>query len=299
MIDLREERTAVDGLSLHRLLDRAKPSLAEAAALAAVLLEALATMHDAGCTHGDLDCRSVQIGPRGDVRLDGRKPKSQARFDPETAPGRHPGRRRHRGRDRPGGRPAGALPDGAGGEAGRPAGGGRRFPQPVAPRPAEGGPGPRTGGRPGRAVAEPPAAGSWNWPGRSPPPTLLQTAISRRCPPWRGPAVTGPASADTAGPLTPSAGPAPADLPEGLEGCGPRRGGGPGARPGGPLLRRRDQAQRQGPVQRGRRGGAGRPPEARPPARPRVRRRRGRSPTSSSARSTGAGRKRSATPSCR
>jgi hypothetical protein len=77
------ERTAVDGLSLHRLLDRAKPSLAEAAALSAVLLEALATMHDAGCTHGDLDCRSIQIGPRGDVRLDGRKPKSKARFDPE------------------------------------------------------------------------------------------------------------------------------------------------------------------------------------------------------------------------
>lgn len=77
------ERTAVDGVSLHRMLDRAKPSLAEAAALAAVLLEALATMHDARCTHGDLDCRSVQIGPRGDIRLDGRKPKARARFDPD------------------------------------------------------------------------------------------------------------------------------------------------------------------------------------------------------------------------
>jgi hypothetical protein len=42
-------------------------------------------MHEAGCTHGDLDSRSVKIGRRGDVRLGGGKPEPPAktRFDPE------------------------------------------------------------------------------------------------------------------------------------------------------------------------------------------------------------------------
>lgn len=60
-------------LSLHHLLDRAKPSLAEAASLAALVLEALADMHDAGCTHGRLDSRSVRLGPGGKVRVAGRR----------------------------------------------------------------------------------------------------------------------------------------------------------------------------------------------------------------------------------
>jgi hypothetical protein len=79
------ERAGADAIPCSRLLDRAKPSLAEAAALASLVLEALGTMHDAGCTHGDLDSQSVQIGLRGDVRLAGGKPKpaSRARFDPD------------------------------------------------------------------------------------------------------------------------------------------------------------------------------------------------------------------------
>ena len=70
---------------LHRFLDRAKPSLAEAATLAAVVLEALGTMHEAGCAHGDLDSCSVQVGLGGDVRLAGGKPErpGTARFDAE------------------------------------------------------------------------------------------------------------------------------------------------------------------------------------------------------------------------
>jgi hypothetical protein len=60
-----------DGVSLHRLLDRAKPSLTEAASLAALVLDAVAALHEAGCTHAGLDSRSVRIGPAGEVRLTG------------------------------------------------------------------------------------------------------------------------------------------------------------------------------------------------------------------------------------
>jgi hypothetical protein len=60
-------------LSLHRLLDRAKPSLAEAASLAALVLDALADMHDAGGTHGRLDSRSVRLTPACKVHVAGRR----------------------------------------------------------------------------------------------------------------------------------------------------------------------------------------------------------------------------------
>ena len=60
-------------LSLHRLLDRAKPSMAEAASLAALVLEALAEMHDAGHTHGRLDSRSIRLTPGCKVHVAGRR----------------------------------------------------------------------------------------------------------------------------------------------------------------------------------------------------------------------------------
>lgn len=60
-------------LSLHRLLDRAKPSLAEAASLAALALEALADMHDDDGTHGRLDSRSIRLTPACTVRVAGRR----------------------------------------------------------------------------------------------------------------------------------------------------------------------------------------------------------------------------------
>lgn len=60
-------------LSLHRLLDRAKPSLAEAASLAALVLEALAVMHDTVGAHGLLDSRSIQLTSAGTVRVPGRR----------------------------------------------------------------------------------------------------------------------------------------------------------------------------------------------------------------------------------
>jgi hypothetical protein len=60
-------------LSLHRLLDRAKPSLAEAASLAALVLEALADMHDGGCTQDRLDSRSVRLTPGSQVRVAGKR----------------------------------------------------------------------------------------------------------------------------------------------------------------------------------------------------------------------------------
>ena len=63
-------------LSLHRLLDRAKPSLPEAASLAALVLGALADLHDAGGSHGRLDSRSVRLGPGGRVRVAGRRPSA-------------------------------------------------------------------------------------------------------------------------------------------------------------------------------------------------------------------------------
>jgi hypothetical protein len=60
-------------LSLHRLLDRAKPSLAEATSLAALVLEALAVMHDTAGAHGRLDRRSIRLTPSCTVRIDGRR----------------------------------------------------------------------------------------------------------------------------------------------------------------------------------------------------------------------------------
>jgi len=68
-------------LSLHRLLDRAKPSLAEAASLAALVLEALADMHDTGATHGRLDARSIRLTPGCKVHVAGRHNTAEARAD--------------------------------------------------------------------------------------------------------------------------------------------------------------------------------------------------------------------------
>jgi hypothetical protein len=65
-----------DGVPLHRLLDRGKPSLLEAASLAALVLEAVASLHEAGCAHGGLDSRSVRLGPAGEVRLAGWGPNA-------------------------------------------------------------------------------------------------------------------------------------------------------------------------------------------------------------------------------
>jgi hypothetical protein len=59
-------------LSLYRLLDRAKPSLAEATSLAALVLEALAVMHDNTGGHGRLDSRSIRLTPACTVRIAGR-----------------------------------------------------------------------------------------------------------------------------------------------------------------------------------------------------------------------------------
>ena len=58
-----------DGIPLHRFLDRVKLSLAEAASLASLFLEAVAAMHESGCGHGSLDSGSVRIVPDGTVRL--------------------------------------------------------------------------------------------------------------------------------------------------------------------------------------------------------------------------------------
>ena len=68
-------------LSLHRLLDRAKPSMAEAASLAALVLAALADMHDAGDTHGGLDSRSVRLTPDCRVHVAGRR-RARERLPP-------------------------------------------------------------------------------------------------------------------------------------------------------------------------------------------------------------------------
>src|SRR5438552_16899780 len=65
-----------DGVSLLRLLDRAKPSLAEAAVLAALVLDAVAAMHAGGHTHGELDRRAVRVGLDGAVRIAGWGPNA-------------------------------------------------------------------------------------------------------------------------------------------------------------------------------------------------------------------------------
>jgi hypothetical protein len=71
---LPEDEPAVDRapLSLQRLLDRAKPSLAEAVSLAALVLEALAVMHENSGAHGRLDSRSIRLTPACTVRIAGR-----------------------------------------------------------------------------------------------------------------------------------------------------------------------------------------------------------------------------------
>ena len=69
----REPEVIRAPLSLQRLLDRAKPSLAEAASLAALVLEALAEMHDAGHTHGRLDSRSIRLTAGCKVHVAGRR----------------------------------------------------------------------------------------------------------------------------------------------------------------------------------------------------------------------------------
>ena len=71
-------------LSLHHLLDRAKPSMAEAASLAALVLAALADMHDAGDTHGSLDSRAVRLTPDCRVHVAGRRrSEGKTGADPE------------------------------------------------------------------------------------------------------------------------------------------------------------------------------------------------------------------------
>ena len=70
-------------LPLHRLLDWAKPSLAEAASLTALVLEAIADMHDAECTHGGLDSRSVRLTSACEVRLTGQPQCSDDAVDPD------------------------------------------------------------------------------------------------------------------------------------------------------------------------------------------------------------------------
>ena len=71
---LPEDEPEVDRapLSLQRLLDRAKPSLAEAVSLAALVLEALAVMHENSGAHGRLDSRSIRLTPACTVRIAGR-----------------------------------------------------------------------------------------------------------------------------------------------------------------------------------------------------------------------------------
>jgi len=60
-----------DGVVLAHFLDRAKPSLAEAASLAAVVLAAVGAMHAGGRSHGDLDSRAVRVALDGSARIAG------------------------------------------------------------------------------------------------------------------------------------------------------------------------------------------------------------------------------------
>jgi hypothetical protein len=78
---------ADDEIPLHRLIDRAKPSLAEATVLAALVLEAVADMHDAGNVHGALDSTAARIDRQGNVRLDARPPAAAPSRVPSRAIG--------------------------------------------------------------------------------------------------------------------------------------------------------------------------------------------------------------------
>jgi len=60
-----------DGVVLAHFLDRAKPSLAEAGALAAAVLAAVGAMHAGGRSHGHLDSRAVRIALDGSARITG------------------------------------------------------------------------------------------------------------------------------------------------------------------------------------------------------------------------------------
>src|SRR5581483_6324127 len=60
-----------DGVALTQFLDRAKPSLAEAAALAAAVLEAVGARHAGGRSHGELDSRAVRVALDGSARITG------------------------------------------------------------------------------------------------------------------------------------------------------------------------------------------------------------------------------------
>ena len=270
----------IDGLSLHRLLDRAKPSLAEAAALAGLLLEALGTMHDAGYTHGDLDSHSVQVGLRGDVRLAGGKPKAatRARFDPEQ---RRADIRAGAGIvaeiTKSAGRPARPLTEREEKLVDRleaaadPRSLSRRGPLKAA-RGLELAVGPAEARRAARhgiigltravAAADLPSTDGPDRPWATDPAATATGSRRRR----RAP---GPDRRDPAGPPAAASRPPPADLAPGPEGRGHRRRGGPGARRGAALLRRRGQAQRERPVQRERRRRFRRPRQTWPPARPR------------------------------
>jgi len=62
---------ADDGVTLAHFLDRAKPSLAEAATLASAVLEAVAGLHAGGRAHGGLDGRAVRLTSDGSVRIVG------------------------------------------------------------------------------------------------------------------------------------------------------------------------------------------------------------------------------------
>jgi hypothetical protein len=70
-------------LTLHRFLDRAKPSLGEATSLASLVLDAIGALHDAGCTHGRLDSRTVRLTPEGEVHLAGLEPARSEPGDPD------------------------------------------------------------------------------------------------------------------------------------------------------------------------------------------------------------------------
>jgi hypothetical protein len=74
-----EEEPLRAPLTLQRLLDRAKPSLAEAASLASLVLDALGIMHETGGAHGRLDSRSIRLTSAGTVRIAGRRPASDDR----------------------------------------------------------------------------------------------------------------------------------------------------------------------------------------------------------------------------
>jgi hypothetical protein len=61
-----------DGVRLDHFLDRAKPSLAEAAALGALVLDAVAGLHTGGRAHGELTSQALRVGCDGSIHIVGR-----------------------------------------------------------------------------------------------------------------------------------------------------------------------------------------------------------------------------------